>query len=152
MTGGSTLGSRSARCRLNVTTFVVATALVVYWISLFYGTHMPLPPGLLPGHSDKVIHFTSYAGLAALLMSLRATRGIYPWSSVLARGFILAVYGVFDELTQLFVNRSADFYDWCADLVGSTAGLASVTFVLWCLRRSDRSAEFHATISDGASS
>ena len=151
MTNGIPDQSRSTRNRISAATLVVAVALCVYWGALFYGTHTKLPPGFLPGHSDKIVHFASYAGLAALLISLRATRGTFPWFSVIGRWMVLALYGAFDELTQLLVNRSADFYDWCADVVGSAVGLAIVTFVLWCLRPSAKASDLSSSVADGIS-
>ena len=113
---------------------VVTVLLVVYWAALFYGTHTRLPPGLLPGNSDKVVHFGSYAGLGMLLMSLRAIRGPYPWSSVIGRWVVLACYGAFDEITQMLVNRTADVADWFADITGAAFGLGLVTGFLWFYR------------------
>lgn len=116
-------------------TMVVAGLLCLYWGALFYATHMPLPPGVLPGNSDKFVHFAAYAGLAVLLLSLRATRGAFPWYSVFARWCFLALYGVFDEATQYFVKRSPDIDDWIADVLGVTFGLALVTFFVWIMPR-----------------
>ena len=116
-------------------TLIVAAVLCLYWGALFYATHMPLPPGVLPGNSDKFVHFAAYAGLAVLLMSLRATRGPFPWYSVFARWCFLALYGVIDEATQYFVRRSPDLDDWIADIIGVTFGLGLVTFIVWMLPR-----------------
>ena len=125
--------------RTSTATTIVAVLLVVYWLLLFCGTHIRIPKGMLPGQSDKLIHFASYAVLGMLLMSLRATRGIYPWYSVFARWFVLSGYGAFDELTQLLVNRNADVVDWLADNVGAAVGLGFVTLILWLFRKSVRS-------------
>ena len=127
-------GQRTSRA-----TIIVAVLLVVYWLVLFCGTHIRIPKGMLPGQSDKLVHFAAYAVLGALLMSLRATRGVYPWYSVYARWFVLSGYGAFDELTQLLVNRNADVMDWLADNVGAAVGLGFVTFTLWLFRKSGKS-------------
>ena len=113
---------------------VLLVMLCVYWAALFYGTHTKVPEGLLPGNSDKFIHFWAYAGLAILFMSLRVTRGADSWLNGLIAWFILAVYGVFDELTQLLVNRNADIFDWVCDVTGAAAGLALVTLTVWYFR------------------
>ena len=115
-------------------TIIIAIALIIYWVALFYGTHSPLPPGMLPGHSDKIIHFVAYGGLAALLMSLRASRGPFPWTSIVARWLFLAFYGAFDEITQALVNRSPDLEDWYADLLGAAVGLGFVIFAFRLIR------------------
>lgn len=123
---------------ITVATLIAATALCLYWAVIFYATHTKLPPGLLPGNSDKLMHFVAYAVLGALLISVRATRGIYPWSSLWKRWAILAAYGAFDEVTQLLVNRTADVRDWLADITGAALGLGLVTLVLWLYRKSAR--------------
>ena len=39
---------------------------------------------------------------------------------------VAAMYGAFDELTQLLVpRRTADLRDWAADVVGATLGVAA---------------------------
>ena len=124
----------SDQTKTSFATRVVLVMLCVYWGALFYGTHTKVPEGLLPGNSDKFIHFWAYAGLAILLMSLRVTRGTYTWFSVLIAWSILALYGVFDELTQLLVNRNADIFDWVFDVTGSAMGLALVMLTVWYFR------------------
>ena len=110
----------------------LATRVVL--VMLFYGTHTKVPDGLLPGNSDKFIHFWAYAGLAILFMSLRVTQGAYTWLSVLIAWFILAFYGAFDELSQLLVNRSAEIFDWIFDVTGAATGLMLVTLCVWYFR------------------
>ena len=122
--------SQSQHRRVPPATFFVATLLAVYWGALFYGTHIRLPSGLMPEHLDKLIHFLSYMGLGILFLSLRATRGVFPWSSVIARWFVLAAYGAFDELSQMVVGRNCDPADWLADITGVAIGLAIVTFFI----------------------
>ncbi len=105
--------------------------LCVYWIALFYGTHTKIPPGMLPGNSDKVIHFFAYAGLAMLWAILQATQGAITWGNLSWKWLMLAAYGVFDELTQLLVNRNADLKDWLFDVSGAATGLIIVAFAVW---------------------
>ncbi len=138
-----------AQRRVPTATVVVTVLLACYWTALFYGTHIKIPPDLLPEarNIDKLAHLASYAVLGALFMSLRATRGVYPWSSVIARWFVLAGYGAFDEISQLLVNRNADPMDWLADVIGVAVGLGSVTFVVWRFRRSTNPAHDDAHLS-----
>jgi len=119
-------------------TFVITTILCVYWAVLFYSTHTKLPPGMLPGNSDKFVHFTAYGLLGALLMALRASRGSFPWTSIVARWVVLAMYGAFDELTQLLVNRNADIHDWFADVVGAAIGIGIVSTISRTIHRPGR--------------
>ena len=116
--------------RTRLVPIIVTVMLCVYWAALFYGTHTKIPAGMLPGNTDKLIHFGAYAGLGILLMTLRASRGAYSWYSVAARWCVLACYGAFDELTQLLVNRNADMEDWLADVFGAAIGLGLVTLVV----------------------
>lgn len=131
--------TRSTCGRFRSASAVIGLVLAVYWVALFYGTHMRLPTDFLPGQLDKVIHFASYAGLGVLLLSLRAMRGTYPWTSVFRRWLLLAGYGAFDELSQMPVNRTPDVKDWFADIVGAACGLGLVTFVVWRICRATAS-------------
>jgi VanZ family protein len=107
---------------------VLLIPLILYWIILFIGTSMPsdnLSSFLEFG--DKVKHFTAYLILAFLLgLNLHFQE---KWKGVavnyLIYTFIICTtYGVLDELHQILVpNRSAEFLDWVADLLGSTTGL-----------------------------
>lgn len=130
-----TRDGQSSKRQMSIATLIVILMLVVYWGVLFYATHTPIPPGLLPGQTDKAIHFTAYGLLAVLMMTLRATRGPFGWYSVIMRWLVLAAYGAFDELTQMLVNRSCDFVDWLFDVTGVTAGLLAVAFVCWQFRK-----------------
>lgn len=112
----------------------VRTALIAYWVALAIATHIPplQPPTELP-HSDKVAHVLSYALLASLLglawgrEPLSARR---VWISV----GVIASYAAVDELTQPLVGRTADLWDWVADLCGGLLGLS----VAWVLTRRGR--------------
>ena len=115
-------------------TVIMAVVLGIYWAALFYATHMPIPQGMLPGNSDKFIHFVAYCGLGTLLMGLVATRGPIKWPGVIICWLILATYGVFDELTQLLVSRNADVRDWLYDISGAATGLLVVASLVWCVR------------------
>ena len=105
-------------------TRIVTIVLLCYWLALFVGTHSPtLPVGFRHGW-DKAAHFASYAGLAFLLacaFGARARRSILADLSLLA---VVALYGVVDELLQMAVpGRSAELWDWAADVCGAAIGL-----------------------------
>ena len=107
---------------------VLVSLCLTYWLGIFTATHIPLKP--LPGGRsrwkslDKAEHFSAYAGLTVLLCATGAM-----WVKASPRLFggvfgLVAVYGAFDELTQLLVpSRSADLRDWVADLAGAGAGI-----------------------------
>ncbi len=114
------------------TTFVrrvLLGVLIVYWIALFIGTHLPPKdvPDLGPNHLDKVVHFLAYAGLAFLLSTWLFTCN---WSTARTAAVVLTIlvtYAVADELLQIGVGRTADFWDWVADVLGSGLGLGVAT-------------------------
>ena len=134
MANGIPADTRLPHRQVRMASLAISIVLCVYWVVLFYGTHMTLAPGTLPGNSDKYIHCTSYGVLGVLLMSLRANRGAFPWTSAFGRWLCLAAYGAFDEWTQTFVNRTADFHDWCADVIGAAFGIGFVAFASWLIR------------------
>lgn len=99
--------------------------LVIYWLALFVGTHLPRGQHeLLPKNvSDKLLHLTAYGGLALLIClnwSLRRPLGWRQAAIVLA---LLAGFGALDEVTQILVGRDCDLADWTADVSGATAGV-----------------------------
>lgn len=106
-----------------------------YWLALFIGTHISRPPELLLSlsPSDKLLHFSAYAGLAFLLALNWWLRRPFGWRQLLGAWALLAAFGIFDEVTQIPVGRNCDFFDWTADVAGSASGLAIflVARALW---------------------
>ena len=106
---------------------LLALSLLVYWIALFIGTHIPLPEvAPFPRNTDKWMHFGAYAGLTYLL-------GLWLWATGrtqvrhtlwLMAG--LACYAVADELLQIPVHRHADVYDGLCDWLGIAVGVAAI--------------------------
>ena len=118
---------------------LVRVLLVLYWLAMFAGTHYPKPnlPRLDSAlRIDKILHFTGYMGLAALLLtSVHLNRR--PRSLVRAAvivGLIVAGYGLFDEVSQPYFSRYAEPSDYLADILGCLTGLALVAFCIgaWC--------------------
>ncbi len=131
-------------------TVVLAVMLVTYWLALFVGTHIPIPKGFLQAGGDKVVHCASYAGLAVLLLGLRASRGSFGRRSVILRWALLAAYGAFDELTQLLVGRQGDVLDWCADILGALCGLALVVLFVWFFMRHSNRVHHESFVREAA--
>lgn len=76
-------------------------------------------PDWLP--ADKLVHAGLYAVLAALLY----LAGLGPVAAV----FVTALYGVTDEIHQMFVpGRSPELLDLVADILGAIAGAYFVRF------------------------
>ena len=106
----------------------ILAALACYWVAMFAGTHVPLPPPVddLPDGSDKVFHFCGYAGLAFLLGALHVAAGSWRRRTPAFVLAVIAAYSVADELLQIPVGRTADLYDLLADWAGATLGLAAL--------------------------
>jgi VanZ family protein len=123
-------------------------ALVGYWLVMFTGTHWPnLRLDAYPENTDKALHLTGYAGFGFLLGLWFSVRGPGASGRLLGRAllglkdclWILAVivgYSIFDEVSQIPVGRTCDFWDAVADWAGGVIGLCIFSFVriaLWRL-------------------
>ncbi|WP_419188953.1 VanZ family protein [Stieleria marina] len=101
---------------------VVLIVLVVYWLTIFAGTHLAHPPEISSTINDKVKHFVAYLGLTVLLSAVLDLPARKRWWIIVIA--IVATYGIVDELTQQLVpGRVADVKDYVADLVGMIVGL-----------------------------
>ena len=93
-------------------------AAIFYTSSL---TEVPLPPG----SPDKPLHSIAYLGLAVIVVRAVAgglMRPVRPGSAVAAI-LITVLYGVSDEIHQMFVpGRTADVHDLMADAIGAVTG------------------------------
>jgi VanZ family protein len=77
---------------------------------------------------DKVVHFSMYAVLAALV--LRATTSYRRISTAVRVVLALSAFGAADEYHQEFIpNRSASVLDWVADSLGAIAGVLAVRYI-----------------------
>jgi VanZ family protein len=101
--------------------------LVVYWLALFAGTHVPRAPHeLLPKNvSDKLLHFTAYGGLALLVCLNWSLRRPFTWRHGLIVLALMAGFGALDEVTQIPVGRDCDIVDWTADVTGAILGVGA---------------------------
>ena len=97
---------------------------VVYWITIFIVTHIPLPPPQGPTISDKTIHGIAYLLLGSLLFISGCFLSTRRWTIA---GWVIGiclVYGAIDEVLQGFVNRSPELGDWLADASGALLGVS----------------------------
>lgn len=107
---------------------VIVSMLVCYWAVIFLGTHLPGTLGALPRINDKILHLGAYAGLGFLLSAALTAYGLRRGTLIITLA-LAALYGCFDELTQLLVRgRQAELADWAADVFG--AGLGGVAFAI----------------------
>src|SRR5688572_26777814 len=118
---------------------IVVTLAAAYWLLLFTLTHIDLtPPSPVEG-ADKLAHATAYALLAFLLCWAASNFWRFGCGLAVCVVGVIAVYGAIDELTQGFTeSRSPDAWDWVADLVGATAGVAAFALARWLYSASTR--------------
>ena len=100
--------------------------LMAIWIVLAILTHIPVPQSAPDIRGiDKMIHLIAYFPLGLLLPHCRV-RGCQRGGVCL---LIIALYGIGDELFQIPVGRTASVFDWVADVVGASLGLATATIL-----------------------
>lgn len=99
-------------------------ALAAYWLVLFASTHYPrvYVPDQIP-KSDKLIHFTAFAGLAILFWFALAVRRPLTNASIGIAALVLIPYATLDEYTQQLFGRHTDFADWMANVAGIACAL-----------------------------
>jgi VanZ family protein len=125
-------------------------AAVIFTLSSFPGSAYPATD--VPG-ADKLVHLALYSALGALCaraLLLRAPQAEGRERRLLLLGAVAmaAVYGVTDEIHQLFVPaRSADWHDAVADAVGALLGAATASRI-W--RRSRQRDDSESRPSDAA--
>ena len=96
----------------------LATA-ILFTAAVLIFTHLPqeaMPSPLQKDGVDKLQHVLAYGVITFLfLISLKTSPSIL---SALFLFLVVLVIGAFDEITQLFVNRTASVTDLVADIVG----------------------------------
>lgn len=135
--------ARGSRRRLAI------ASVAVYMSMLVLSTHWPrlsLPKLPVPMGIDKVLHFTGYAILTLLILLTPTGMFRLPeggvrqpaWQSAATILVLIALWGVFDEVTQPFVGRGMDPVDWSYNIAGSVTALALVSLgysVAWLFGR-----------------
>jgi VanZ family protein len=118
-----------------VVAVAVAATLLLYWGAIFAATHTP--PVHLPTdipYSDKLAHFTAFAGLTFLLTLALYIWRPFRWRWLLVAVMIAGIYGMIDEFTQSFVGREPDVRDWLADVAGAIFGAVAGLVAFLVLR------------------
>src|SRR6056297_1800682 len=112
-------------------------ALVVYWIAIFTGTHLPSWADYSPDVNDKTKHFGSFFVLAMLLCYITNSDKLFRRFGTIAA--VTLSYAIFDELTQQFVpGRTADVWDVAADAAGIFTAIAVYLVGRWIWLRNTR--------------
>ncbi|WP_146600478.1 VanZ family protein [Novipirellula aureliae] len=112
-------------------------ALVLYWLLIFLGTHLPTRSiANVPKINDKLIHFTMFAGLGFLLCYITTSRRLLPrFGRIVVVGLI---YAAADEWSQGFVRgRTTDVHDFLADacgLIGAVILYAVIRYLYYRFR------------------
>lgn len=111
--------------RLSIFGIRLATlVLVIYWIALFTGTHIPSPPQVRMPYADKVQHFLAFFGLSMLLCWAIPTAR-RPGRKVALVLLIAISYAAFDEWSQRFTSvRMVDINDFYTNTAGILTGTA----------------------------
>mgnify|MGYP002622858239 FL=1 len=112
----------------------IRAGIVVYWLSMFLGTHLPVQEVVdrLPA-SDKHLHLMSYCVLGFALpwwgwRSARPKHWRSQWHPMMLWMLIVG-YAAIDEWLQIPVGRTAEWGDWLADAAGAAVGVSIGTWV-----------------------
>jgi len=101
---------------------VIAYLAAVAWMGVIF-ILSSVPGSQIPGRWGPLGHFGEYAILGALLL---VALGLP--KHAIAAAALASVYGVTDEIHQLFVpGRHADPVDWLVDTLGAIAGVYVIT-------------------------
>ncbi len=104
---------------------------VVWAVLIYLASGQPantLPKVTIP-YADKVAHGVAYGGLGLLVARAFGRGRPITWRQTAMAFLIGALYGATDELHQLATDgRSAETYDWIADVFGSALGAAAWKF------------------------
>lgn len=104
---------------------VPAVVLTSIWV---VATHTPVPRRIREvGAPDWLGHGVGYFAMllfwAIFVISQTSRRGR---AAAIGLWLAAATFAAIDELTQPFVNRSAEWTDWFADLTGLTVAIVGV--------------------------
>lgn len=115
--------------------YLIHLPLIIYWIILFILTSLPTGLAIETRDvSDKLLHFGAYGLLSALLYLNLYFQNKFPLLnkySALFTILIASVYGLLDEIHQMFVpGRSAEFLDWLADFSGSLVAVLIISYLI----------------------
>jgi VanZ family protein len=110
--------------------------LILYWLIMFAGTHWPhVSLESYPQNTDKILHFTGYAGFGFLIAVWITTKRTFGSRDFAVAFAVIFVYAIVDEVTQIPVGRTCDFFDAVADWIGGLSGLAVFLLLRAVLRR-----------------
>jgi VanZ family protein len=91
--------------------------------------------GGYPQNTDKVLHFTGYAGFGFLIAVWMSTKREFKRRDFAAAFAVIFVYAIVDEVTQPWFGRDCEFFDAVADWIGGLSGLSVFLLLRAALRR-----------------
>ena len=117
---------------------VVLSLVVLLWIAAFAASHVPAKTwGRMP-ISDKRAHFAGFFMLCGLLLLCLTTHGMSRRRRISIALAAMAVYAVFDEVTQPLVRRHFDVLDIVADIAGALTATILYELIFALSRRRGR--------------
>jgi VanZ family protein len=120
--------------------------LIFYWLIMFAGTHWPhVNLESYPQNTDKLLHFTGYAGFGFLIAVWISTKRAVGPRDFAAAFAVIFVYAIVDELSQPPFGRTCDFFDAVADWIGGLSGLSVFLLLRLAVRRLTRCKIEHVT-------
>jgi VanZ family protein len=97
--------------------------MLVYWLLISVGTVIPVKILYKYTINDKIEHCIAYFILSIFIILFNSMQGkfaILRKHPFLFSFLFIALYGMFNELAQLYIpDRFCDFYDWLADVIGA---------------------------------
>ncbi|MCZ7601424.1 MAG: VanZ family protein [Melioribacteraceae bacterium] len=101
--------------------------LTVHWISIFILTSLPDKDLPSVNFDDKIKHFIAYFVLSfflSLALNVQNKFKRMKESYIKFALLITLIYSTFDEIHQVFIpGRSAEFWDWLANMFGILLGV-----------------------------
>ncbi|MCD4830676.1 MAG: VanZ family protein [Anaerohalosphaeraceae bacterium] len=111
---------------------ILRVLLVVFWAGMFFVTHIPVPGWTRKmAMSDKTMHYIAFFALSVLLWLAADFSAKVNWRKAKIWKFLAVIcgYAIIDEVLQGVMGRSADRYDFLADMAGAIAAFLMLTFL-----------------------
>ena len=109
---------------------------LAYCAGIFWMSSQSHPPQVRVSGADKLAHLAMYGGLAAIVSwgLRRSERPVPPHIQFLLPILVAALYGLSDEIHQIFVpRRHFDLLDVLADTAGAVLVQVLLCRLLWRL-------------------
>lgn len=114
--------------------WLIYIPLSVHWISIFILTSLPDKDLPSVNFDDKIKHFIAYLVLSFFLTIALSVQNKFKKMKehyIKYALLITLIYSTFDEIHQAFIpGRSAEFWDWLANLFGILIGIYIVNYLV----------------------